>query len=383
MRTIFALLATAVIYSLVFQSTVFAQDEGGTGYCATITSFNSLTSPRNGKDEGDVESFQVPQILIFLDLDGAVVRRGFESGDNYTSSIISGTRNLPPPAMTADQKAELVRLVADDFSPFNTVVTTDAAEFTATPAQFKQMCIVTTTPQTAGFGSGVGGVSPWAGAGFRIQNSITFAFASPYLNDPIQVAHTVSHEVGHSLGGLPHQHLYNDVCGVNREYHPGFGSGLLAFAPLMGDGSGPIPLVGITNWFGQPCTEPEFGAPVNDYDLLNAQVAARVDDFPDSPAGDTLPSTGEIDGVLSRAYDADYMRINFKKPGDVTITSDNIDLKVSVLNGGGQVVGEYNDPAGRNVTIPRLSGMRYLRIEAVSNENMSAEFMIGTYHLSY
>jgi hypothetical protein len=193
----------------------------------------------------------------------------------------------------------------------------------------------------------------------------------------------VSHELGHALGGLPHQHQYDSNCQITQEYHPGIGEGPLSFDPLMGGSRFPPFFVGITNWFGQTCTEPFYGAPVYDFQFLNNQVAMRVDDFPDVP---TFPSQsllpGETLGILERDGDVDLMLVNFKNGRSVTITSDNIDLKVSVLAPGGQVLEEYNDPDSTGVTIPSVRGLRYLKVEAASNDNLDSRFMTGTYKVT-
>jgi hypothetical protein len=279
--------------------------------------------------------------------------------------------------LTQAQKDEIARLVRDDFSPFNIRVTTDAAEFAAYPRSNKEMCLITTIPQVIGQPSGVAGVSPFIGLGLRLPGDFAFAFSSAIGNTPTDVAAVVSHESSHLLG-LGHQHRFGDSCNFLAEYHPGFGSGPLAFDPLMGEAF----TDGINNWFAQSCPDPFFGLPQNDYDFINNQVEVRPDDFPDAAGGNTHPA-GAFDGILERGGDVDFIRISFKKPGSVTIASDNIDLKVTLLTSGGHVVDEFNDPGSRDVTIPSAGGMRYLKIEAASNDNMSAQFMTGTYRVSF
>jgi hypothetical protein len=43
----------------------------------------------------------------------------------------------------------------------------------------------------------------------------------------------------------------------------------------------------------------------------------------------------------------------------------------------------FNDPDSPNVPVPSLNGMKYLKIEAASNGNMSAQFMTGTYRVIF
>jgi len=320
-------------------------------------------------------AFQASELMIYLNFDGAIIRQGFENAGNFTSSIVSGIRNCPAPTLTQAQKDEVIKRVADDYSPFNIRVTTDHAEFLAYPAAFREMVLVTTMPGVAGFGNGIdiGGVAPWVGDRFRLPNSISFVFASAFSNDPSDVASVISHESGHQLG-LDHQHRFSPTCDFFGEYHPGFGSGPLAFSPIMGIG-----LTGVDNWFAQTCTRNGYAQ--DDYSKVNDQVAVRTDDFPDSPSGRPQPN-GPITGVLEHGYDVDYVRVKFRNPGPATISSDNIDLKVSVLGGGGEVIAVYNDPDSTNVTIPSVHGTRYLRIEGESNANMSSVFMTGTYRIT-
>jgi hypothetical protein len=304
-----------------------------------------------------------------------LVRPGFGNADNLQSPIVSGSRFCPPPSLTQAQKDEIVRLVSDDFSPFNIRITTDAAEFAAYPPSIKEMCLITTSPGVLSLGSGVAGVSPFAGQGFRLPNNFSFVFSTRIGNDPADVAGVVSHESAHLLG-LGHQHHFRDECNFLGEYELGFGSGPLAFTPLMGAAFTP----GINNWFAQSCESPFSGLPQNDYSLINDQVEVRADDFPNDSEGATIASES-FEGRLESAGDVDFVRISFRGPGPVTISSDNIDLKVTLMTPGGRVIGEFNDPDTRDVTIPSANGMRYLKIEAASNENMSAQFMTGTYRV--
>jgi hypothetical protein len=347
--------------------------------CGTETAMAKMPMEYKAMTMAAATVSQANELLLYINFNpgGSVVRPGFGNADTLTTPLVQQARFCPAPTLSQEQKDEIVRLVSDDLSPFSIRVTTDAAEFAAYPRQFKEMCLITTQPQVIGMSSGTGGVSPFVGLGFRLPGDLVFVFSSAFGNDPRDVASTVSHELGHILG-LGHQHLFTDSCGFITEYHPGFGSGPVGFFPLMGNGLGS----GIDNWFAQSCIDPIFGSAQNDYELINSQVVARPDDFPDDPSGGVVDQA-QITGYLERAGDADHIRINFKNPGVAVVTSDNIDLKVSILNPGGKVMGVYNDPNSPNVTIPAAKGMRYLKIEAAGNANMAAQFGIGTYHVSY
>jgi hypothetical protein len=148
----------------------------------------------------------------------------------------------------------------------------------------------------------------------------------------------------------------------------------------MGNGIGDS----IYNWFAQSCRTRLLGIPQNDFARINSSVSIRPDDFPNFPEpGQPELNRNEVIGVLEQPGDVDFLFINFRSPRNVTVASDNIDLKVTVLSPGGQVLGVFNDPLDRNVVIPDVRGARYLRIEGESNANMSSQFMTGTYYISY
>ncbi len=321
---------------------------------------------------------QAAELLLFLDFDGAVVRAGFPNPSGYVSPIIPGTRVCPPPSLNAEQREAVVNMVKDDYSPFNIVITTDQSVFDSYPAQNKQICIITTFPQVIGFGSGVAGVSSFTGVGNRLPFNPSFVFSNVFGGNLASIAGTISHETGHSMG-LGHQHLFNPECGFITEYNPGYGTGPTSFVPIMGSADSKR----IINWFAQSCPSPTFGVPQNDFALLNSQVALHEDDFPDLPTGPVQASAGVITGVLEEEGDVDFIRINFKGPGAVVISSDNMDIKVSVYTPGGHLLETYDDPEDTGVTIPQLNGNRYLKIEAISNANMSSQFMTGQYKIVY
>jgi len=133
-----------------------------------------------------------------------VVRPGFESSINDTSSIINGTRTISGfdyPEIWDD----ILQCVRDTFAPFDISIT-DVDPGTACHWEN----IVAGSPGEAGFPSGVGGVSPWDPQNCSIiQNSITYTFANIYGPDVIDICWTAAQEVAHSFG-LDHEYLQND-----------------------------------------------------------------------------------------------------------------------------------------------------------------------------
>jgi len=322
------------------------------------------------------------EILLFVDFDGATVRPGFANSTGQFSTIVNSIRTCPAPALNADQKNEVIRLLKDDYSPFNVRITTNQSDFDSySPAANKELVIVTTLPSVIGQPTGISGVAPFTNIGTRLPFDPSFVFSAAVGNDPVAVAATVSHETGHTMG-LAHQHLYNGSCGVTSEYHPGFGTGPIAFAPIMGEGINATTGGGIINWWAQSCPDPTFGVPQNDYALLNQQVDVVSDDFPNSALGVPVLARTFL-GRLEQAGDTDYISINFKARQGSRVTSDNIDLKVSLCNAAGTVIAVFDDPAGRNVNIPYTPRARFLKIEAGPNPNISSAFMTGHYRVQY
>ncbi len=372
MKTILTFAVAVVILATAVNAQV--DDISNRPTCGTMMIEENLTRLRD-LPKGRIAAFQAPELLLYIRFDATVVTGGFDSAINFRSSIVNGTRTCPAPNLTQQQKNEIVRLVQDDFSPFNVRVTTDFNEFFAYPSAFRAMALVTTIPQVIGFGSGIGGVSPLSVS--RIPNALTFTFSSAYGNNPIEVAATISHETGH-LFGLDHHY---PSCNTNLLPIGHFGQGRLSFNPIMGYGR---EVNGIYNWYAQSCINPLFGSPQDDFVRLNSEVSLRPDDFPNVPhPGVPEMNIRQITGILEQPGDVDMMLINFRSTRPVTIISDNIDLKVTVLTPGGHVMGEFNDPLDRNVVIPEVTGARYLKIEGESNVNMSSRFMTGTYHISY
>lgn len=364
-------------YQITVQETPVAQQRPSCGMEEAMSSISPemKTALLNSSNLADA---QASELLIFLDFDGAVVRPGFPNASGYNSSIISGVRNCPPSPLSELQRAEVVALVQDDFSPFNIIVTTDQFLFDGYPTANKQICIITTMPSILGFPFSVGGVSPFVGPGFRLPSNPSFVFSSVFGFQLADIAGVISHEVGHSMG-LAHQHLFSPTCGFVNEYHPGFGSGPISFVPIMGEADDKR----MTNWYAQNCDLRVFGVPQNDFALLNSQVVLREDDFPGTPTGQTTDELAEVTGVLEQEGDIDFIRINFRNPGEVRISSENADLKVSVYGPGGNLLDIYEDPNDTGVTIPRLMGNRYLKVEAISNVNMPTQFMTGQYKIRY
>jgi hypothetical protein len=341
--------------------------------CGTDHTGNSLPAFfRQQLMQQRLTSSTFTETLLYLDMDGEIVRPGTATvNGNINSFLVFSTRFCPAPTLTQQEKDEVVRLVGDDFAPFNIVVTTDRTAYDAYAPNRRMACIVTTLPSVIGMPPNVQGVAPFFGNG-SIFNQPCFVFADAITTfygttaNKIVAASTASQEVGH-LFGLDHQHVYSSECQKVSEYHGGSGSGLLGFAPIMGAADKRV-----TTWWDQPCG-------INDFNYLNTIVALRGDDHPDVPGAWTDPVSDIIPGTLGVANDVDFIFLRPLSPVVVEVTADNIDLEVSWCSPNGAVISTFNDPADLGVTIPRIAGLGFLKIKAASNANLDAQFMTGNY----
>ena len=63
--------------------------------------------------------------------------------------------------------------------------------------------------------------------------------------------------------------------------------------------------------------------------------------------------------------------------------SENTDIKASLYSPNGQLLAVYENPDDTHVTIPSANELKYLKIEAISNVNMSSVFMTGQYKITH
>jgi len=354
-------------------------------FCGTTAAMANLSPEQREEILRNSVTSLVPanELLLYLHFGPATIRPGNADSTGFRSPLVNANRNVPAPTMTAQQISQAIDLVKDDFAPFNIRITTNYNEFLSYPIANKHLNIITTLPSVLGMSSDTGGVAPWAGIGTRLFSNPSFTFAQGWGNNPIAVADTISHEVGHTLG-LAHQVHFTANCGFIFEYHPTIGTGPLGFGQIMGFGLQDNLYQGISNWWSQECPHPQYGGPLHDFELLSNQVVLLPDDFPNS-AGFAFPegtTTLPVTGVLGESGDVDFIRIDLTTGTTLAATSGNIDIEASVFETDGTPIATFNDPLSPSVNFLVPSGPKDIRIRAASNANMDAQFMTGQYTLT-
>jgi serralysin len=372
----------------------------------------SATQPIEPSLSFQLHSNPAASRLIYLDFDGHTT-----AGTAWNTN--SGVESYNSPAYDIDgdstsfSTTELERIqqiwqrVASDFAPFDVDVTTQAP-----PLDWLSRSSGNDT--TYGMRVVITSNGPYYGAGgVSYIDSFTWASDSPafvYKTSLINVAETISHEVGHTLG------LSHDGT-TTAAYYSGHGSGEEGWAPIMGastsqnistwddgtytgsnnggananGGKGPDDLYIISNYNGfsyRPDTEGDGMENATPLALINgsfnqfATIETRNDQdyfaFSMGSAG-TLSLTA--DPYWSRAFvDSDGIwggsvseQLGAMSDLDPTTSwidhGSNLDLCVEVLDASGQVVDQSN-PAGLRAGFDSLAlqaGNYCVRIDGVGS----------------
>ncbi|NES70930.1 MAG: hypothetical protein F6K24_39830, partial [Okeania sp. SIO2D1] len=237
--------------------------------------------------------------------------------------------------------------VAEDFSPFNVNVTTQA------PSSDK--LIKSSFGDTQwGVRVAIGGSSSdWLNGNFGgiayldsfnwNTDTPAFVFENNLGNgNEKSTAEAISHEVGHTLG-LEHDGTFS------VEYYAGHGSGATGWAPIMGNSYSRE----LTQW-----SRGEYSGAdnlENDLDIITGQngFSYRADDYADTltNAAALAMSGGNVEtyGIIERNTDYDWF--SFTTTGNINLSIDafdrgpNLDILARLYNASGQLV-LYSNPIG-------------------------------------
>lgn len=270
---------------------------------------------------------------IYLDFDGS-------KGPHDTWSY---TGDAAPSGFSNSTIRDIWIRVAEDFLPFNLNVTTDAKVYENATRGRRIRCIISPTGWHNAGGVAYVGSYNWSGD--------PVCWSLNYTGDGAVTV--ISHEVGHTLG------LYHHGYSTN-EYYGGHGSGVTAWAPIMGTGYGK----NLKHWSRGDyylATKPNQ----NDLTTISNQngVDYRTDD-----CGDTLATARYLaiapgntvtnqQGIIERTGEIDAFR--FKSTGgavSLTVTTatiaPNLDILAELVNAAtGTLVTSSNPTTTLDATI--------------------------------
>ena len=239
------------------------------------------------------------------------------------------TINAEPSGLSNEAVLEILKVVAEDFAPFDVNVTNDRSVYDSTPSNKRVMCISTRTDTAA---PGSGGV----------------AYLDSFRDDLVcwdfnLDGDTISHEVGHTLN-LDH---HGDSTQSAPEYHNGHSSESRTWAPIMGASS----KARMVQWSDGNYT---FATNSNQDDLYlitNYGLSFRADDYGNNTtSGEDVSISNMLvtrNGIIERNTDIDVFNVTYSSLGKVQIAGvgtegiqSNLDVKLSIENSAGEVIFE-------------------------------------------
>jgi Ca2+-binding RTX toxin-like protein len=324
-----------------------------------------------------LNSLQGANQTIYLDFNGHT------TSGTYWNTYLNGGANIVTPAFDFDSNiasfssAELERIqyiwqrVAEDFSPFNVNVTTQA------PTDINDLIKSSSTDTRWGVRVVIGGNSSWLGEGgggiaylgsFN-WNSDTpaYVFSDNLYDDEKYTAEAISHEVGHTLG-LDHDGKISTV----QEYYEGHGSGVTGWAGIMGAGY----YQNLTQW-----SKGQYTSASNTEDDLQLITTQNGFDYRIDDAGNTIATAKSLtisgtsvngSGIIERNTDIDFYSFA-TAAGSISLTVNpfsrgpNLDILAKLYNSAGTLIASSNptDLLSAAIATTVVAGTYYLAIDGV------------------
>jgi len=335
--------------------------------------------------------------VVFIDFDGAIISgtawNGTFSqldalpynveGDGSTFSTLERTRIV-----------DIWHRVAEDLAPYDIDVTTEEpATFNSTTGTI----LVTHTVDANGNNincTSCGGVA-YVGVFGRSNYHTYYSPALVFFNklgsgNETYVAEASSHEFGHNLG------LSHDGTTTGEAYYAGHGSGLVSWAPIMGNSY----YNNVTEWsIGEYPNANQFQ---DDLAIIDGELGYRPDDHGDTraaaailavdPDGSVVSSNPELDphnvltenkGVIGSSADVDVfsfvtgagvINLTVNPAWDAFYRSSsrrgaNLDIEAELqdLNGATVALNDPSTDTGASISASVSAGTYYLLITGVGN----------------
>ncbi len=353
--------------------------------------------------------------VVFIDFDGHVI-----SGTawNSGSSISAVPYDLDGNNATFNdtERRRIVDIwhrVAEDLAPFNIDVTTEE------PASFNRYTgriLVTKDTDATGANmpsKGAGGVAYVNVFG----NSNYHSYYSPALvyynnlgsGNETYVAEASSHEFGHNLG------LSHDGTTSGTTYYSGHGSGLVSWAPIMGNSY----YNNVTEW--SKGEYPDANQTQDDLAIIQTKLGLVADDHGNvtgsgtalvlGSGGSVVSSNPELDpdnllpqnkGIINSATDVDVFTFTAGAgPLDLTVRpawdafyrttsrrGANLDIKLELRNSGGSLVTSSNSSSdtAANISVIVSAGTYHLLVSGegagTSSSGYSKYASLGQYFIN-
>ncbi len=334
--------------------------------------------------------------VVYIDFDGATISGTAWNGTYATLNALPYNVEGDGATFSALERTRIVDIwhrVTEDLAPYDIDVTTERpAVFTSTTGTI----LVTHSIDANGHAincTSCGGVA-YVGVFGRSDYVSKYSPALVFYDklgggNETYVAEASSHEFGHNLG------LSHDGTNSGSTYYGGHGSGLVSWAPIMGNSYNN----NVTQW--SKGEYPDANQTQDDMAIIEGKLGYNADDHGDTPAtatpldvgtnGAVLASNPELDpydtlpenkGVIDSADDVDVFSF-VAGAGTINLTINpswdafyrtsrrgaNLDVEAELLNQAGATVA-YSEPVNdTNAVISATvsAGTYYLLISGAGN----------------
>lgn len=349
------------------ESCSFGQTQFNLTKRANVMDGVPLKAPRGGSGSGGGSTSGV----ILLDFDGQYVTN--------TSWNFNGPLTLAPANLTSAQISSIFNRVSYDYAPFNIIVTTDEAVYTAAPAAKRIRVILTESYEWYGQAGGTSFLNSFTWG----DNTPCFVFTSLLAYNEKYIGEAAAHEAGHTLG-LRHQSYYSGTTQTNA-YNYGAGTGEVSWAPIMGCGYSK----NLSVWHNGACDQ-GYNVYQDDIAIIAAVVGLKTDDFSNTTSGAATLTTA-LNGTINNNTDVDFFSVNLSAAKTLNVVPFNVgaandgadeDLVIKVYNSRGQLQFTANDPATLSASTVLNAGQYYIAITTEANANAGTYGMLGQYTIS-